>query len=101
MAQVIGLAPQALNLWLEGFQIVLDRLLMKERCQYWYPSIQQIHYIIEGPHIQLVLRNQAPKYHTIRGILGPNSLQAVYVESPGRILPLMAEILHDPYVPKP
>ena len=33
----------------------------------------------EGPHIQL-LGNQAPKYHTIEGIMGPTSLMVVYVD---------------------
>ena len=33
----------------------------------------------EGPYIQL-LGNQAAKYHTIGGIMGPNSLMVVYVD---------------------
>ena len=33
----------------------------------------------EGPHIQL-LRNQAPKYNTLEGILGPLSLMVVHVD---------------------
>ena len=36
----------------------------------------------EGPDIQL-LGNQAPKYRTIEGILGPNSLMVVYVDPLG------------------
>ena len=32
----------------------------------------------EGPYIQL-LGNQAPRYHTMEGIMDPNSLMVVYV----------------------
>ena len=35
--------------------------------------------IPEGPYIQL-LGNSAPKYHTIQGIMGPDSLMVVYVD---------------------
>ena len=42
----------------------------------------------EGPYIQL-LRNQAPKYHSIEGVMGPNSLMVVYVD------PLGSERKHD------
>ena len=38
----------------------------------------------EGPYIQL-LGNEAPKYHTIEGIMGPNSLMVVYVDPLGLI----------------
>ena len=37
----------------------------------------------EGPYIQL-LENSAPKYHTIEGIVGPNSLTVVYVDPLGK-----------------
>ena len=33
----------------------------------------------EGPYI-LLLGTSAPKYHTIEGIMGPNSLMVVYVD---------------------
>ena len=36
----------------------------------------------EGPYIQL-LGNLAPKYHTIEGIMGPNSRMVVYVDPLG------------------
>ena len=38
----------------------------------------------EGPYIQL-LGNQATKYHTIEGIMGPNSFKVVYVDPLGNV----------------
>ena len=39
----------------------------------------------EGPYIQL-LGNQASKYHTIEGIMSPNTLMVVYVDPLGVFL---------------
>ena len=38
----------------------------------------------EGPYVQL-LRNLAPKSHTVEGTMGPNSLMVVYVDPLGSV----------------
>ena len=47
------------------------------------PKTSGLNSFPKGPYIQL-LGNYAPKYRTIVGIMGPNSLMVAYVHPPGK-----------------
>ena len=60
-----------------------------------YVSILVSMLVPEGPYIQ-PLGNAASKYHTIEGIMGPNSLMVVYVDPLGVVLIAMQVTAYKP-----